>query len=625
MKKSVIAIIVFALILSAVIFFFPKQEEILLSPGVSGFSLPVRDNTIVEVWTTTDTPVNFNLLYRDGDNFTIVGGASWDRIATSDSQTLKFYQKKDSMYHHSIFIASDDVSRISYLLHPEINQSEDGVNYTTIYREVNLSWKNQTICENKTIGETCSVGNIVLTISEINYTKDVEESVTFQANAGTVFNKTFDNQGNYFVIPDSSIFPTNQVLIEVFDILDEPAISYLLESTDLGITVTNLTCYPNWTAHYDSTSVPEQNITYYVDENDCGIESTRPENETTYYDHDNNGIIGNVNSITEDNFDRNDLEIRIGDEELNVTKNYSDEGEEIIQVLEDDDVIIEFVYDFDDGPINFYDVTIKKQSFSSEYGFLIVSGLDIEKTVYVDRKNSTSSAVCVEDRGSVDDVSDISDECDRTGEKLIGCPGEEDGIACLISGDYFEVSGLEHSGVKEYIGDVTFLTFSCVPNWTYSAWSACNSSGQQTRTATDLNNCGTIAGREALIRNCTYTPSAAACTPDWDCTSWAPEECPKNETQTRTCTDLNNCGTSAGKPSETKSCVYEGGSTILLVIIIFVVLILFVIGAVVAYFLLKKDDSSDGGLQKQKRGFPTYSNAIPVPGPPKPPALVLSV
>ncbi len=41
------------------------------------------------------------------------------------------------------------------------------------------------------------------------------------------------------------------------------------------------------------------------------------------------------------------------------------------------------------------------------------------------------------------------------------------------------------------------------------------------------------------------------CTTNWDCTSWS--ECISGQ-QTRTCTDLNNCGTIAGKPSESQVC-----------------------------------------------------------------------
>jgi uncharacterized Zn-binding protein involved in type VI secretion len=42
------------------------------------------------------------------------------------------------------------------------------------------------------------------------------------------------------------------------------------------------------------------------------------------------------------------------------------------------------------------------------------------------------------------------------------------------------------------------------------------------------------------------------CVPNWQCTSWS--ECGSDGKQTRTCSDLNNCGTISGKPAETQSC-----------------------------------------------------------------------
>jgi hypothetical protein len=45
------------------------------------------------------------------------------------------------------------------------------------------------------------------------------------------------------------------------------------------------------------------------------------------------------------------------------------------------------------------------------------------------------------------------------------------------------------------------------------------------------------------------------CVPNWNCGSWT--ECSKSGTQTRTCTDSNNCGTTLGKPSETQTCTYQ--------------------------------------------------------------------
>jgi len=42
------------------------------------------------------------------------------------------------------------------------------------------------------------------------------------------------------------------------------------------------------------------------------------------------------------------------------------------------------------------------------------------------------------------------------------------------------------------------------------------------------------------------------CAPDWECSDWS--ECSSLGTQTRTCTDINNCEVLNGKPKESQSC-----------------------------------------------------------------------
>jgi len=48
--------------------------------------------------------------------------------------------------------------------------------------------------------------------------------------------------------------------------------------------------------------------------------------------------------------------------------------------------------------------------------------------------------------------------------------------------------------------------------------------------------------------------SSITCTPDWQCTKWS--RCSKEGTQTRRCTDKNNCRTTTGKPIEIQLCNY---------------------------------------------------------------------
>ncbi|MCD6215720.1 MAG: hypothetical protein J7J92_01440 [Candidatus Aenigmarchaeota archaeon] len=76
--------------------------------------------------------------------------------------------------------------------------------------------------------------------------------------------------------------------------------------------------------------------------------------------------------------------------------------------------------------------------------------------------------------------------------------------------------------------------------------------------------CGCPSGQSCRTDGTCYTPRTGGgggggyttCTADWSCTDWS--ECSPAGIQTRTCTDLNNCGTTAGKPEETMTCTYTG-------------------------------------------------------------------
>lgn len=87
----------------------------------------------------------------------------------------------------------------------------------------------------------------------------------------------------------------------------------------------------------------------------------------------------------------------------------------------------------------------------------------------------------------------------------------------------------------------------CLPGWYCSGWSVCQN-GSQSRTCTDVNTCNTTAGRPSLTQSCGGLP---ACTADWNCTAWS--AC-SNGVQTRSCSDRNNCGSNAEPPDALQSC-----------------------------------------------------------------------
>ena len=83
----------------------------------------------------------------------------------------------------------------------------------------------------------------------------------------------------------------------------------------------------------------------------------------------------------------------------------------------------------------------------------------------------------------------------------------------------------------------------CAPNWNCGSWAACLNSSQK-RNCTDSNNCGNNATKPSENRTCT-------CAPNWSCSSWT--SC-LNGVQTRACNDLRNCGNNATKPFVNQTC-----------------------------------------------------------------------
>lgn len=93
------------------------------------------------------------------------------------------------------------------------------------------------------------------------------------------------------------------------------------------------------------------------------------------------------------------------------------------------------------------------------------------------------------------------------------------------------------------------LAINCIESWECNSWSECLN-GIQTRTCTDVNNCGTAIDRPQDSKAC-----IEECTPNWRCTEF--ESCTSENIKTRACTDLNQCDTQEGKPIETESCQYQ--------------------------------------------------------------------
>lgn len=101
---------------------------------------------------------------------------------------------------------------------------------------------------------------------------------------------------------------------------------------------------------------------------------------------------------------------------------------------------------------------------------------------------------------------------------------------------------------------ITAAAPTCTESWSCTAWSACSSSGTQTRTCTDGNNCGTTATKPAESQACTPAPPAPVCGDADDvCASGATQACTTAAGYSGTQSCLSDC-TGWGSCSSTQSC-----------------------------------------------------------------------
>ncbi|MCU0642124.1 MAG: hypothetical protein MUF61_00910 [archaeon] len=101
---------------------------------------------------------------------------------------------------------------------------------------------------------------------------------------------------------------------------------------------------------------------------------------------------------------------------------------------------------------------IKTQSDEALKGYTILSGINLSegetKTAYMDKLEYNSNSVCIKD-AEIENISEISPECDGENETVVMCPGKIGDYECAVEGNTFVVSGLRHSGVLEYTNATT--------------------------------------------------------------------------------------------------------------------------------------------------------------------------
>jgi len=214
-------------------------------------------------------------------------------------------------------------------------------------------------------------------------------------------------------------------------------------------------------------------------------------------DKDNDGINDSEDPLTGDvthvstNID--ELSLRIGNS-TNLTQAFS--GNQIVEFMESNESLVIFNFDFSESTLNLYKVIIEQQT-TNDYGSILVNGITLTgnetKTLYIDNLNENISSVCIKDE-EISSITEISDNCNQAGEFMIMCDGNSsNGYTCTDLGNKYEITGLKHSGVKEQE--------PCEESWTCTDWGDC-SDGTQTRTCTDINSCGTEDNKPGESQGC---------------------------------------------------------------------------------------------------------------------------
>ncbi|MFH1608227.1 MAG: hypothetical protein ABIA78_03770 [archaeon] len=161
------------------------------------------DTSIEVTMPIKDGEVNFNLLYSNSSGeFEGLGKSATERLLTSPSTNITFYERESGNDFHEYFIATYNISKEgeSYLLKAAVSQDiTAGRNETTIQKYDGSSWTDA--CTEKAEGDTCDIGDVSMKVWFINYTSGGNESVMLEAQSNTNFHSVITPSGLVMWLP----------------------------------------------------------------------------------------------------------------------------------------------------------------------------------------------------------------------------------------------------------------------------------------------------------------------------------------------------------------------------------------------------------------------------------------
>ncbi len=191
----------------------PTEE--LLMPGFESIkfsmtevSYPTKEVTVVEY--SGDDVIELKTHIKDGavtipilksstttGNFTYVGKDSDETLATTNN-TMLFYDAASSK--DDGFIASWNNSRDSETYYLEASVTRDGttlINKTTIKNKVTGA----EICKDYNEGDICTIGNVELTMTNVDYTSSTARNLNITINDGGSFQRLYTPEGMTIYLP----------------------------------------------------------------------------------------------------------------------------------------------------------------------------------------------------------------------------------------------------------------------------------------------------------------------------------------------------------------------------------------------------------------------------------------
>ena len=203
------------------------------------------------------------------------------------------------------------------------------------------------------------------------------------------------------------------------------------------------------------------------------------------------------------------------------------EDREKLQISNDDELVIEFNYNFSKGNLNLTNVKIEKTENSIVVNFSTQLLTGETKTLYL--KNNNYDKLCVKD-AAIQSETEITNSC--TGEAeydFTPCLSLKtlnlNGINCTLNENIIKIEHLTHSGIKGIVAVTPSI---------FSSGSGGGGSGGSGSDDT-----------EEIIE---------VCKEDWICEGFG--KCIEG-LQTQRCFDGNNCGTNLQQPLLEKECVEE--------------------------------------------------------------------